>query len=145
MNKRLRELCLAPQLLRTLHVQIFSTDGSAVVRRSQALLELFTAHARHVRRLHLDVQLPAAASDAQQLETAALVTGCLAACGAAGGELETLLISSETPLGSTAWLSGLTNLQRLRKLGEYVWVHCAPISWAARVQLLQFDCQWWGG
>lgn len=117
-NKQLHSLCLAPPLLGELRVTIRSEDGGAVVRRTRALLGLLTTHARHVRSLELDVEPPADALDAQRLEAAALVTGCMVACGAAGGRLETLWISPDTPVASTAWLPGLTSLEIIEGLGE---------------------------
>lgn len=117
-NKRLSGLCLAPQLLRSLQVTISDADGSKVVQRLEALLAFLAAHARHVRSLELDVHLPASASTEQDSEAAALVTACLTACAAAGGALEALYVSPDTPLGTTAWLTKLSNLQALERLGE---------------------------
>lgn len=116
-NKRLSGLCLAPQL-QNLRVSIRSEDSSAVVQRARSLLGLFTAHARHVRSLDLHVDLPRDAQSRQWMEVAALVTGCLTACGTAGGALELLAVSSSTPLASTAWLCGLSSLQKLDGMGE---------------------------
>lgn len=121
-NKRLHGLCLAPQLLESLDVGIGGEDGAAVVDRVRSLLGLFMAHGRHVRTLDLHVQLPEAASEQQKLEVAALVTGCLTACGtAAAGALEELKISPETPLASTAWLQGLAHLEEIGGLGAFGW------------------------
>lgn len=116
-SRRFRNLCQGPQLLSSLDI-VISGNSATVVQRARSLLAFFTAHARHMRDLWLDVQLPQGAPEQQRCEVAALVTGCLTACGAAGGALQTLGISAATPLGSTAWLQSLTSLQHLQELGE---------------------------
>lgn len=118
-NQRLRGLCLEPQLLGELEVTISGGGGgsAAVVQRTRSLLGLLIACGRHVRKLDLDVRLAEDAPEQHRLEVAALVSSCLAACAAAG-QLQELRISEATPLGSTAWLQGLTGLQTLSGLGE---------------------------
>lgn len=118
-NQRLRGLCLEPQLLGELEVTISGGGGgsAAVVQRTRSLLGLLIACGRHVRKLDLDVRLAEDAPEQHRLEVAALVSSCLAACATAG-QLQELRISEATPLGSTAWLQGLTNLHTLSALGE---------------------------
>ncbi len=118
-NKRLRGLCLEPQLLGELEVTISGGSGgcAAVVQRTRSLLGLLIGYGRHVCQLDLDVRLPEDAPEQHWQEVAALVSSCLAACATAG-QLQELRISEATPLGSTAWLSGLTSLHTLSGLGE---------------------------
>lgn len=110
-SKRLAAVCLEPELLRSLKVDIHCLQA---VARLQALLQFLTAHARHVRSLGLTATRVLAKADKADLS--ALVMGCLAAIGAAGA-LEELQV--RTSLGSTAWLPALTKLRTLD-------VHSAP-------------------
>lgn len=105
-NKQLHALCLAPQLLHTIDVQLI---GFQVIARLQSLLEfLMRLAAPHLHRLMLCV-----AAAPQRHEAAALVASCMGVLSAAG-QLEELMIDGWTPLATTAWLPGLTALRRLQ-------------------------------
>lgn len=121
--QRLRQLCLAPELLRS--VQLAAWGLSAPLRCRS--LQLFLAqHAQHVRRLTLHAQLQDAAEEIplpvepeQQAQLGAAVAGCLAACAAAAGDhagLEQLVLSSATDVSQADAEQWLPRMQQLRVL-----------------------------
>ena len=121
--KRFRELCLAPELLRSMQLGAW---GPTALPYGQSLQHFLEQHAQHVRRLtlHLQLQDPHLGHPlpyAQHLhdELAAAVAGCLAASAAAsrgGPGLEELVLSPATDLtraGTRQWLPRLPRLQVL--------------------------------
>lgn len=114
-SQRLRALCLAPQLLRSLTVSV-TLDRSAFLPAATAALQFLTAHAAHVRQLDFNIESYkhrlALQYDAERRELEAAVAGCLAACATAGC-LQHLRIGSDTALHSMAWLPALRQLQTL--------------------------------
>lgn len=113
-SKHFSQLCLAPELLRILQVDI-GRRPATLLARLHALRTLLAAHAGSVHSLTLAV----VSSESQQHAVQSVVADCLAHCGAAGA-LRQLSISRDTPLcgpGQAAmvpWLAGLTALHRLR-------------------------------
>jgi len=114
--RRLRALCLHPDLIRSITASI---AGPRVLPRLRSLLAFLEAHAHSVHRLSLDVSAGDAPegplhSQQQSDELAELAAGCLAAI-AAGRAVEFLSTSETTPLASAAWLlePGLCQLKYL--------------------------------
>ena len=105
-SKRLAALCLVPELVHCIDVDF--PGGDKQLPRLEAFLEFLATHARHICSLQFGIG--GSKEEAPQLD--ALVMGCLGAIGAAGA-LESLSFNMWTPLGSTAWLPGLTKLRQL--------------------------------
>ena len=123
MCKRLCQLCLAPELLRSVQL---GEEGPMAMPRCEELVDFLAQHAQHVRRLTLHLQLSkgseAAAEPAedellQYTQLRAAVGGCLAACAASSSSnagLEELVLSGATPAAQVDhWLPHLPRLQEL--------------------------------
>ena len=123
MCKRLCQLCLAPELLRSIQL---GEEGPMAVPRCEELQDFLAHHAQHVRRLTLHLQLskgsettaePADDELLQYTQLRAAVAGCLAACAAASSSsagLEELVLSGATPaVQIDHWLPHLARLQVL--------------------------------
>lgn len=121
--KRLRQLCLAPELLRSIQLAAWGPDA---LPRAQSLQRFLERHARHVRHLTLHLQLqdpqeelPFAIGPEPLGELDAAVACCLVACAAAsssGAGLEELVLAHATDMSLTdaeQWLPRLTRLQVL--------------------------------
>lgn len=110
--KRLRELCLSPQLLGS--VAFYVGQPVTAVPRLRALLHFLLAHGRQVRELDV-YQPPLNGLPAeQQLQEAAVWLGaCLAACSGPGSSLSRLVLS-DVPQPSLGLPPGLTALRELQ-------------------------------
>ncbi|PRW45179.1 lactation elevated 1 [Chlorella sorokiniana] len=122
--KRLRQLCLAPELLRSVQLAVW---GPAALPRGCSLQRFLEQHGQHVRRLTLQLQLQDPQEEAffrimpeSHAQLGAAVAGCLAACAAAssggGGGLEELVLSPSTDMSQAdaeQWLPHLPRLQVL--------------------------------
>ena len=71
-------------------------------------------HAAHVQQLELELRLHDGAPEAERHEVAALITGCVSACGASGQLRELKLSSGYAPLLPLSWLPALRSLRRLK-------------------------------
>lgn len=121
--KRLRRLCLAPQLLRSIQLQATELRVELCVAVSQSLQHFLERHAQHVRHLTLRLRYSHISEEMKQHSPplGAAVAGCVAACAAASsgggsGGLEQLVLSAETDAAQVdlaRWLPGMTRLQAL--------------------------------
>ncbi|PRW44355.1 G8 domain-containing [Chlorella sorokiniana] len=109
--KRLSALTQAPELLRHCVIDLTGSPPS-VLPRLQAALRFLQTQGQHIRRLTMYVEPAASPNDSAEAiqELHALVASCLAAVGAAGGQLEKLVVGPLTPVISTACLPALTAL-----------------------------------
>lgn len=145
-SKRLRDACLAPQLLRSLRVHV---DGHSddTLAAATAALQFLVAHASHVHHLDLtihdiDCEGDGVLDEAEEREMHAAVAGCLAACATAGA-LRSLRVGGHTPLHGMAWLPALRQLRTL-ELGEEDAHLCLPAA-ASRLTALRearLTCRW---
>lgn len=109
--KRLRALCMSPQLLGT--VSFDARQPVTAMPRLQALLRFLLAHGQHVRELvAFEVSLDGL-PEAQQQEAAALLPACMTACGGPASRLNSLILA-DVPLPSLDWLPGLAALRELQ-------------------------------
>jgi hypothetical protein len=108
-SKRFRQLCLEPELLREVKVDI---SGAQLLPRSRAFLQFLIVQAQHVRRLTLGITPPDGADELAKIELNALAVACLSSC-ATVGKLESMTVLTQTQLGSHAWLPALLKLTYL--------------------------------
>lgn len=112
--RRLRALCLSPQLLHALEARI---AGPRVLPRTHALAAWLASHGRHIQVLKLDVQPPAPdAAACAELEAA--VSACLAAAAATARGLQRLQLVHAVPRGPATWLLQMTALQDVMLFGN---------------------------
>ena len=110
MCRRFRQLCLAPELLRTVRISK-RFGGAAAAARS--LLAWLARHGAHVRQLDLELSVfccGADAGSAEEEELGSLVAACVRAVA---GHLQQLRLGFGTPLVHLAWLPQLRSLQSL--------------------------------
>lgn len=129
--KRLLALTRSPELLAWCSVDI-SGSLSSMLPRLRSVLPFLCRYGRHIRQLYLYVEPESGLqhSQAADREVEALVASCLVAVGAAGGQLQNLVVSKPTPIVSTAWLPALTALTRLQ-LGSFERVLQLPAGFSS--------------
>lgn len=116
-SQRLRQLCLSPELVRTVSVTLThrrpaNPSQACPLHRAASLHRFLETHAAHVCSLELHLSLHRSLDGPSSAQLAALLHACMAAC-AAKGQLEHLVVRSSQALGSTDWLPALTSLRRL--------------------------------
>lgn len=134
--KRWHQLCHTPQLLRSLRIEIRSsehTNPDAYLLRVQSLQRWLASHSQHVRSLHLSAAnahpylkwLPATASFGDDITPGAIAErAALAACLQLCTQLEQLTLGDGThPMGvetdeAADWLLSMPCLRRLNHLGD---------------------------
>lgn len=113
--RRLRALCLAPQLLRSLEFQSCQEDRGQPARLASLLLFL-QRHGASVSSLQLwvDPMVPDPDAPPTLLDPAPELTACLGMCGALPELRELTLELIGFEWGRLSWLVGVTRLTSLR-------------------------------